>query len=125
MLWKWREELPPPLHRSLAPRRRWQAPLAHPPVCRPRGLGGPPGQSFRSPPHQPYSAHASLQHSRLLCRIHGRCSRGRVRRSGGGDSLDSALYDPDVPLKRLQQMLEQAVDDEEYEAAAQLRDVIQ
>ena len=47
------------------------------------------------------------------------------RNGGGGDSLDSALYDPDVPLKKLQQMLEQAVDDEEYEAAAQLRDVIQ
>lgn len=35
------------------------------------------------------------------------------------------LTDPDVPLSRLEQLLEDAIDQEDYSAAAQLRDALQ
>lgn len=35
------------------------------------------------------------------------------------------LTDPDVPLSRLQQLLDEAIDQEDYAAAAQLRDTLQ
>jgi hypothetical protein len=46
-------------------------------------------------------------------------------RCRGLPDADRVLYTDEVPLTQLQQRLEQAIDDEDYEAAAQLRDVIQ
>jgi protein-arginine kinase activator protein McsA len=38
---------------------------------------------------------------------------------------DKVMYSDEVPLAKLQQQLDQAIDDEDYEAAAVLRDALQ
>ena len=45
--------------------------------------------------------------------------------SGRAAELDRLLYGTDVPLSELQARLEAAVEEEDYELAAQLRDVLQ
>lgn len=67
-------------------------------------------------------------------RIHGFPRRAALRgckqaapqpRCRGLRDADRVLYSNEVPLAELQQQLEQAIEEEDYEAAAQLRDVIQ
>ncbi len=74
--------------------------------------------------------------SLLLMHCRERSLPGRAALRGGGragpqprcrglQDADRVLYSNEVPLAELQQQLEQAIEEEDYEAAAQLRDVIQ
>ncbi|EFN58975.1 hypothetical protein CHLNCDRAFT_137591 [Chlorella variabilis] len=74
-----------------------------------------PGQ-----PLQQSAAHGATLRGGSLPRS-GRRRGWRCR--GGVD--DKVLYTEELPLSKLQQQLDQVIDDEDYEAAAQLRDVIQ
>ena len=81
-----------------------------------------PGMRCRQPgqPLQQSAAHGAMLRGGSLPRS-GRRRGWRCR--GGVD--DKVLYTEELPLSKLQQQLDQAIDDEDYEAAAQLRDVIQ
>jgi hypothetical protein len=49
-----------------------------------------------------------------------------VQRGGIVRAIDPEVFtDPDVPLSKLQQLLDAAIDDEDYATAAQLRDTLQ
>ncbi|KAI3433936.1 hypothetical protein D9Q98_003738 [Chlorella vulgaris] len=55
----------------------------------------------------------------------GTLPRHRSCRCRSGLDADKVMYSDEVPLAKLQQQLDQAIDDEDYEAAAVLRDALQ